>query len=291
MRIVRELDAGPVAGVGEGPVGPLDTAAEVEAKLAARGGRRSCARALPLLARGRACLSRAGSRQGELLPAAGQGRRRPRLLVRRQPCSPPGSTGSTRGQAAAVEIGGAQVKLGLADRARRAAPARSRARSWAPTAAACSSAAAHGRPSHAPAPAAREGGCSLRPRISPGFPGRGRAPSFPRGRCRRSWPRSRSGAEPADTCRLFSRGLLGRLRPMPGRSALCRLVLACAALAAPFAATARHRPDGRGRHARGRPRPDTSAWTRLSPCASSSWSTRTRSCGRRCTSLRAGGTP
>lgn len=51
MRIVRKLDAGPVADVERVPVGTLDTALEVEAKLAA-----ACvpllARALPLLAAG-----------------------------------------------------------------------------------------------------------------------------------------------------------------------------------------------------------------------------------------------
>ncbi|MBW7896117.1 MAG: methionyl-tRNA formyltransferase [Opitutaceae bacterium] len=43
MRIVRELDAGPVADVERVPIAPLDTAREVEAKLAAAG--------VPLLAR------------------------------------------------------------------------------------------------------------------------------------------------------------------------------------------------------------------------------------------------
>ncbi len=51
MRIVRQLDAGPVAAIETVPIGPLDTAAEVGPKLAA-----ACpgllARTLPLLARG-----------------------------------------------------------------------------------------------------------------------------------------------------------------------------------------------------------------------------------------------
>jgi methionyl-tRNA formyltransferase len=51
MRIVRRLDAGPVADVGRVPIAPLDTAVEVEAKLAA-----ACvpllARTLPALAEG-----------------------------------------------------------------------------------------------------------------------------------------------------------------------------------------------------------------------------------------------
>jgi methionyl-tRNA formyltransferase len=51
MRIVRRLDAGPVADVEAVPIAPLDTAAEVEAKLAAACGP-LLARALPRLARG-----------------------------------------------------------------------------------------------------------------------------------------------------------------------------------------------------------------------------------------------
>jgi methionyl-tRNA formyltransferase len=51
MRIVRQLDAGPVGAVETVPIGPLDTAAELSAKLAA-----ACpallARTLPLVARG-----------------------------------------------------------------------------------------------------------------------------------------------------------------------------------------------------------------------------------------------
>jgi methionyl-tRNA formyltransferase len=51
MRIVRELDAGPVADVERVPIAPLDTAAEVEAKLSLAGVA-LIARALPKLARG-----------------------------------------------------------------------------------------------------------------------------------------------------------------------------------------------------------------------------------------------
>ena len=51
MRIVRELDAGPVADVQRVPIGPLDTAAEVEAKLAQEAVT-LVARAFPLLAVG-----------------------------------------------------------------------------------------------------------------------------------------------------------------------------------------------------------------------------------------------
>jgi methionyl-tRNA formyltransferase len=51
MRIVRRLDAGPVADLQTVPIAPLDTAAEVEAKLAAACGP-LLARALPRLARG-----------------------------------------------------------------------------------------------------------------------------------------------------------------------------------------------------------------------------------------------
>jgi methionyl-tRNA formyltransferase len=51
MRIVRELDAGPVADVERVPIAPLDTAADIEAKLALAG-IALAARAFPLLARG-----------------------------------------------------------------------------------------------------------------------------------------------------------------------------------------------------------------------------------------------
>jgi methionyl-tRNA formyltransferase len=51
MRIVRELDAGPVADVERVPIGTLDTAEEVEARLA-RAAVPLVARSLPLLARG-----------------------------------------------------------------------------------------------------------------------------------------------------------------------------------------------------------------------------------------------
>jgi methionyl-tRNA formyltransferase len=52
MRIVRELDAGPVAEVERVPIGPLDTAREVEARMAA-----AC---LPLLARALPTVGRGG---------------------------------------------------------------------------------------------------------------------------------------------------------------------------------------------------------------------------------------
>lgn len=51
MRMVRELDAGPVAGVERVPIGPLDTATEVEAKLAEACGP-LLARCLPAIAAG-----------------------------------------------------------------------------------------------------------------------------------------------------------------------------------------------------------------------------------------------
>ncbi len=51
MRIVRELDAGPVGGVERVAIAPLDTAQDVEARLAA-GAIPLVARTLPLLARG-----------------------------------------------------------------------------------------------------------------------------------------------------------------------------------------------------------------------------------------------
>lgn len=51
MRIVRELDAGPAAGEERVPIGPLDTASDVEVRVA-RAAVPLVARSLPLLARG-----------------------------------------------------------------------------------------------------------------------------------------------------------------------------------------------------------------------------------------------
>jgi hypothetical protein len=78
MRIVRELDAGPVADVERSAIGPLDTAAEVEAKLSLAA-IPLVARTFPRLARGELAF---GSRtcKGELLPEARKGRWRPRFF-------------------------------------------------------------------------------------------------------------------------------------------------------------------------------------------------------------------
>lgn len=62
MRIVRELDAGPVADVERVPIGPLDTAREVEARMA-----EAC---LPLLARALPAVGRGGLTFREQDPAA-----------------------------------------------------------------------------------------------------------------------------------------------------------------------------------------------------------------------------
>jgi methionyl-tRNA formyltransferase len=113
MRIVRELDAGPVADVEKVAVFPLDTAADVEARLA-RAAVPLAARALPLFARGELAFSaqdRSGasycrrlSRADGVLdfsaPAAV-------LAARINALSPWPS--------AAVAVGGTDVKLGLAD--------------------------------------------------------------------------------------------------------------------------------------------------------------------------------
>lgn len=113
MRIVPELDAGPVAAVERVPVGPLDTAADVEARLAD-----ACvpllASHLPLLAAGRLAFveqdhaaatfcRRLEKTDGALdfsVPAA--------TLARR-------INGLFPWPACAVEIDGQPVKLGLAD--------------------------------------------------------------------------------------------------------------------------------------------------------------------------------
>jgi methionyl-tRNA formyltransferase len=113
MRIVRELDAGPVAGIERVVIGPLDTASEVESKLA-------CAaipllsRALPLLAagqlafiaqdRGRATFCRRLDKTDGVLdfgaPAS--------VLAARV-------NGLHPWPSVAVDVAGASVKLGLAD--------------------------------------------------------------------------------------------------------------------------------------------------------------------------------
>jgi methionyl-tRNA formyltransferase len=113
MRIVRKLDAGPVADLARVPIAPLDTAIEVERKLAA-----ACvpmlARALPRLRDGvlifapqdetrATCCRRLVKEDGRLDFAAPA-----RALAAR-------INGLFPWPGCAVEIGGAPVKLGLAD--------------------------------------------------------------------------------------------------------------------------------------------------------------------------------
>ena len=113
MRIIRELDAGPVAGEERVPIAALDTAAETGAALA-RAAVPLVARSLPLLARGELSFRaqdparasfcrRLGRADGVLDFAAGA----PALAARINALYPWPSV--------AVEMGGASVKLGLAD--------------------------------------------------------------------------------------------------------------------------------------------------------------------------------
>jgi methionyl-tRNA formyltransferase len=113
MRIVRELDAGPVGDVERVPVSPLDTAADVEERLALAAVV-LCARALPLVAPGELVfraqdraqasfcrrLSKADSALDFSAPA-------PVLSARINALHPWPS--------AVIPIGGADIKLGLAD--------------------------------------------------------------------------------------------------------------------------------------------------------------------------------
>lgn len=113
MRIIRELDAGPVAGEERVPIAALDTAAETGAALA-RAAVPLVARSLPLLARGELSFRaqdpsrasfcrRLGRADGVLDFAAGA----PALAARINALYPWPSV--------EVELGGASVKLGLAD--------------------------------------------------------------------------------------------------------------------------------------------------------------------------------
>lgn len=113
MRIVRELDAGPVADVEPIPISQLETASDLEAKLA-RAAVALCARALPMLARGE-------------LAFRAQDRGKASFCRRLSKAdgaidfSAPASVLSARinglhpWPSAAVEIGGTDIKLGLAD--------------------------------------------------------------------------------------------------------------------------------------------------------------------------------
>jgi len=120
MRIVRKLDAGPVADVARVPVAPLDTALEVERRLAA-----AC---VPLLAR---ALPRLRDGTLAFLPQDEARATYCRRLVKedgRLDFSAPARTLAARinglfpWPGCAVEIGGVPVKLGLADVAGGSAP-------------------------------------------------------------------------------------------------------------------------------------------------------------------------
>jgi methionyl-tRNA formyltransferase len=113
MRIIRELDAGPVADVERVPIGPLDTAGDVEARLAAAAVP-LVARSLPLLASGQLAFRaqdgarasfcrRLGKADGVLDFSAPA----PVLAARINGLHPWPSV--------SVEVAGSAVKLGLAD--------------------------------------------------------------------------------------------------------------------------------------------------------------------------------
>ncbi len=113
MRIVRELDAGPIGGVERVAVSPLDTLPEVEARLAAAAVP-LLARTLPLIARGelafrdqdsaRATYCRRLDKADGVLDFSAPA---PALAARVNALHPWPS--------AAVDVAGTQVKLGLAD--------------------------------------------------------------------------------------------------------------------------------------------------------------------------------
>jgi methionyl-tRNA formyltransferase len=113
MRIVRELDAGPVAGAERVPVAPLDTAQEVEAKLAA-----ACvpllARALPRLARGELAFREQEHRVATFCRKL---EKEDGVLDFTAPAAALAAriNGLFPWPACAVEIGGQPVKFGLAD--------------------------------------------------------------------------------------------------------------------------------------------------------------------------------
>ena len=113
MRIVRELDAGPVADTVRVPIGPLDTALEVEARLAAAAAG-LVGRSLPLLAAGAltfreqdrasATFCRRLEKEDGVLDFTAPAR----VLAAR-------INGLHPWPSAAIEIGGQSVKVGLAD--------------------------------------------------------------------------------------------------------------------------------------------------------------------------------
>lgn len=120
MRIVRELDAGPVAGVESVPIGSLDTALEVEARLAAAAVP-LVARSLPALALGQLAFEpqdhavatfcrRLRKEDGVLDFGAPAGALAARI------------NGLNPWPSVHVQVAGAQIKLGLADALARADP-------------------------------------------------------------------------------------------------------------------------------------------------------------------------
>jgi methionyl-tRNA formyltransferase len=121
MRIVRELDAGPIAGEERVAIAPLDTAADVEARLA-RAAVPLVARSLPLLARGalafraqddaRASFCRRLGKADGVLDFSAPA---PVLAARINGLHPWPSV--------SVDIAGDSIKLGLADAVEGAAPA------------------------------------------------------------------------------------------------------------------------------------------------------------------------
>jgi methionyl-tRNA formyltransferase len=121
MRIVRELDAGPVADLEKVPIGALDTAQEVEAGLA-RAAIPLVARAFPLLERGalafaaqdhaRASFCRRLEKSDGVLDFTASAR----VLAARV-------NGLSPWPSVSVDLAGTSVKLGLADCTADAAPA------------------------------------------------------------------------------------------------------------------------------------------------------------------------
>ena len=113
MRIVRELDAGPVADIERVPIAQLDTASDVEARLA-RAAVALCARALPKLARGELAFCTQDRAKASFC-------RRLSKADSALDFSAPASVLSARinglhpWPSAAVEIGGTEIKVGQAD--------------------------------------------------------------------------------------------------------------------------------------------------------------------------------
>ena len=114
MRIVRELDAGPAAGDERVAIEPLDTAAEVEAKLS-RVAAPLVARSLPLLASGNLKFHAQDPSRGQLLPSVA------RRMTESSISSAPAHVLAARinglhpWPSVSMDVAGTPVKLGLAD--------------------------------------------------------------------------------------------------------------------------------------------------------------------------------